>query len=94
MDVPVTLPLIVDTPLILNAKLLLSGVKETSKVVAPIPLFSMHVARDLDPITLIASAEFVRSKEINANIRNTEDKDNRMLSCVRLRTEKYMFAVL
>jgi hypothetical protein len=79
MDVPVTLPLIVDTPLILNAKLLLSGVKETSKVEAPIPLFSMHVARDLEPITLIASAVFVRSRDMNANIRNAEDNDDRRL---------------
>lgn len=67
----------------LNAKLLLSGVKETSNVVAPIPLLSIHVARDVEPMTLVASTVFIRDREINANIRNTEVKEVQMEEGVR-----------
>ena len=74
----------------MNAKLLLSGVKETSKVVAPIPLLSIHVASDFEPITRTASTECRSEKEINANIRSTEEKEDRMESCVRLGSEKSM----
>ena len=40
----------------LNAKEELSGVKRTSKVVAPMPELAMHVARDFEPICFRADA--------------------------------------
>jgi hypothetical protein len=74
----------VDTPSMLKARLLLSGVKETSNVVALILLFTIHVASDLDPITRIASADCMREKEMRVMIRKTEDKEERSTSRVRL----------
>jgi hypothetical protein len=68
----------------LKAKVLLSGVKETSNVVAPMPLFSIHVASDLDPITLSASANLMRDREMRAMIRKTGDKEGRRTLLVRL----------
>lgn len=76
----------------LNAKLLLSGVKETSKVVAKMPLLSIHVASDLDPITLTALTVFMSDKDMNVDIRNTEDKDDRIAERVRLGREKRMIS--
>lgn len=73
----------------LKAKLLLSGVKETSNVVAPIPLLSMHVAKDREPMTLMASAECSRDSEINENMRKSEEEsDEDMELGVRLGREK------
>ena len=68
----------------LKAKLLLSGVKRTSKVVAPIPLLSIHVARDFEPIALIASTEFSKDRAIIEHIKNIGDEDNGMKLRVRL----------
>jgi hypothetical protein len=56
----------------LKAKLLLSGVKETSNVLAPIPLFSIHVARDCDPMTLMATVECISDSRTNVNARREE----------------------
>lgn len=86
------MPLIVETPSILNAKLLLSGVKETSKVVAPIPLLSIHVARDFEPITLTASTECKSANKIKANIKSTEENEDRMALCVRFGKERSMIS--
>ena len=58
----------------LNAKLLLSGVYDTSKVVAPIPLLSIHVASDLDPITLTAFAVCIRERARKVSIKRVEEK--------------------
>jgi hypothetical protein len=69
---PVTLPLMVETPLMLKAKLLLSGVKTTSKVVAPMPLLSMHVASEFDPICRIACAECMNARETRDRRRRRE----------------------
>jgi hypothetical protein len=66
----VTFPLIVETTSTLNAKLLLSGVKTTSNVVADIPLLSIHWAREFEPIDRIAVAERNRK-----NIRERRKKD-------------------
>jgi hypothetical protein len=82
----------VETPSILNAKLLLSGVKETSNVVALIPLLSIHVAREFEPITLIASAECRSKKKITVNIMSVEEKKDRMPLCVRLSGETSMIS--
>jgi len=69
----------------LKAKLLLSGVKETSKVVAPIPLLSIHVAKDREPMTRKASAECSSDSEINENMRRSEESEEEdMELCVRL----------
>src|ERR1700733_13732444 len=79
----------VETPSMLKAKLLLSGVKETSKVGAPIPLLSIHVAKEREPITRRASAECSSDSEINKNMRSSEDNDEDMgLSVVRLGRER------
>ena len=59
----------------LNAKLLLSGVNEISNVVAPIPLSSMHVAKDREPMTLVASTECSSDSEINENVRRSEESE-------------------
>jgi hypothetical protein len=48
----------------LKAKLLLSGVNRTSKVVAPMPLLSIHVASDFDPIALIAAADCMKENSV------------------------------
>lgn len=71
-----TLPLIVETPLMLNAKVSLSGVNKTSNVLAPIPLLSIHVASDFEPIALIARTGCIRVKVIIENIRNIDDNDD------------------
>jgi len=73
----------------LKAKLLLSGVKETSNVVAPIPLLSMHVAKDREPMTLMASAECNSDSEINENMNRIEEESDEDIGlCVRLGREK------
>jgi hypothetical protein len=66
----------VDVPSILKAKLLLSGVKETSNVEAPIPLLSMHVANEFDPITRTALAESMSDRTTRVNIKKTEAKED------------------
>jgi hypothetical protein len=79
----------VETPSMLKAKLLLSGVNWTSKVVAPIPLLSIHVAKEREPITRRASAECSSDSEINENMKSSEDNDEDMGLCVvRLGREK------
>jgi len=73
----------------LKAKLLLSGVKETSKVVAPIPLLSIHVAKEREPMTRSASVVCNSDSEINENMRRSEDNDEDIgLYVVRLGREK------
>ena len=81
-----TLPLIVETPLMLNAKVSLSGVNKTSNVLAPIPLLSIHVASDFEPIALIARAGCIRVMAMIENIRNMDDNDGdkTLLLCVRV----------
>jgi len=70
----------------LKAKELLSGVKRTSKVVALIPLLSIHVASEFDPICRNAWAECRREKRKREKRRKeeTDDKGEReTLLCVR-----------
>jgi hypothetical protein len=67
-----TSPLIVETPLILKARLLLSGVKRISNVVADMPLLSIHVASEFEPIERIAAAEWTR--ETTRATRNKTDE--------------------
>jgi len=57
----------------LNEKLLLSGVKRTSNVVAPIPLFSIHVAKDFEPICRIAWTDCRNNRETRRNRDVTEE---------------------
>lgn len=83
-----TFPLIVDTPLMLNANELLSGVKRTSNVVAPIPLLSIHVARDFEPICRIASTDCIKESDRMERIRNIEETEGRNAFCVRFGREK------
>src|SRR5579859_354956 len=78
----------VDTPSMLNAKLLLSGVKRTSKVVAPIPLFSIHVAKDLEPICRMPSTDCRNNREAMERMRNMEETEERVTRRVRLGKEK------
>jgi hypothetical protein len=78
----------VDTPLMLKEKELLSGVKRTSNVVAPIPLLSMHVASDFEPICRIASTECMKERERMEKIRNMEETEGRNAFCVRFGREK------
>lgn len=66
--------------------------KETSKVVALIPLLAIHVAREFEPITLTASAECRSKKKTTANIRSDEEKKDRMPLCVRLGRERSMIS--
>jgi len=62
----------VETPLILKAKELLSGVNETANVVAKIPLLSIHVARDFEPISRTAWTECERRRVRRENISDIE----------------------
>jgi hypothetical protein len=52
----------VETPSILNEKLLLSGVNRISNVVAEIPLLSIQVAREFEPIESIAVTHRTKDK--------------------------------
>jgi hypothetical protein len=54
----------------LNAKELLSGVKETANVVAKIPLLSIHVAREFEPISRMAWTECDKRRVKMENIRD------------------------
>ena len=77
----------------LNAKELLSGVKRTSNVVAPIPLLSIHVASDFDPMALIASTGCKRANRKKENIKTIEDIDalcGRFCIEKRIAPEKYV----
>ena len=71
-----------------KARLLLSGVKRMSNVVAAIPLFSIHIARDFEPIALMASAEFSSDKPIIKIIEIIDDDEDGMKLCVRLGRKK------
>jgi hypothetical protein len=82
----------VETPSMLNEKLLLSGVYSTSKVVAPIPLLSIHVANDLEPICRIAWTDCRNNSETRRNMDVKEEDRERL--CVRLGREKRMVACL
>lgn len=68
----------------LNAKLLLSGVKRTSKVVAPMPLLSIQVAKDLEPICRMASTDCWNNREARERMRNTDETEERATLRVRV----------
>src|ERR1700732_1398311 len=59
----------------LNAKLLLSGVNNTSNVVAPMPLLSIHVAKEFDPICLIACIGCMKERHMMEKRREGEMMD-------------------
>jgi hypothetical protein len=71
----------------LKAKVLLSGVKRISNVVADIPLLSIHVARAFDPIDLSAATDWKRERTMERR-KKTESEEDRGTSIVRLGREK------
>ena len=72
----------------LKAKELLSGVNRTSKVVALMPLLSIHVASELEPICRMACTECMKERVIKERIKRNEDdrekEDREETFCVRL----------
>jgi hypothetical protein len=84
----VTLPETVEVPSMLKANELLSGVKETANVVAKIPLFSIHVASDFDPISRTASTECEKRRVATERIMDIDERENRMTVCCCGRTQR------
>jgi hypothetical protein len=73
-------------PSTLNAKELLPGVKDTAKVVAKMPLFSIHVASDLDASSLTATTECEKRRAATESIVDIGERENRMVVCCYGRT--------
>jgi hypothetical protein len=75
------LPDTVEVPSTLKANELLSGVKETANVVAKIPLFSIHVASDFDPISRMATTECEKRRAATESNMDIDERENRMTVC-------------
>jgi hypothetical protein len=82
------LPETVEVPSMLKANELLPGVKDTANVVAKIPLFSIHVASDFDPISSMASTECEKRRAATASNMDIDERANRMVVCCYSQTQR------